>query len=443
MRGDWLSKFRKGLSAAALAAIVPTAAGAQTTLTLEEAMARARAVTPGARSLAAATAEAAARVDQARAGYFPRVDVSESLQRGNQPVYVFSSLLSQRRFAPANFEIGNLNDPAPLTNVRSSVTIEQRVYDPLRGPAVNAAELHRELTTLERTRGAQDLALDAARAFVRVLQLEASDRANGAAIASAESDLALTRARRDAGLVTSADVLAVDVHLADVRQQQIATAGDLVVARLLLAEALGLPIDHTLTLVRPVPARQPAGDAPRAEASDSRPERPQAALRVQLAESDRRAAQAALFPRVDVQASWDFNGSTWTDQRSGWLVGARIDWNVFNGFANRARMTEARQAEVRAEADQERTDRRIDVEVRAARAQLDAARAREAAGRAARAQAIESQRIIRDRYETGLATITDVLRAADAALAAESRATAAELDVILQTVALDHAIGRL
>ncbi len=39
--------------------------------------------------------------------------------------------------------------------------------------------------------------------------------------------------------------------------------------------------------------------------------------------------------------------------------------------------------------------------------------------------------------------MTDVLRAAEAALEAESRATTAEMDVILQTVALERALGRL
>jgi outer membrane protein TolC len=87
--------------------------------------------------------------------------------------------------------------------------------------------------------------------------------------------------------------------------------------------------------------------------------------------------------------------------------------------------------------------RRIEVEVRAAVAQLAAAEARELAGRAALAQARESQRIIRDRYESGLATVTEVLRAAQATLDAESRATAAAMDVILQTVALERALGRL
>ena len=83
------------------------------------------------------------------------------------------------------------------------------------------------------------------------------------------------------------------------------------------------------------------------------------------------------------------------------------------------------------------------MEVRAALAHLAAARTRQAAGQAALSQARESQRIIRDRYANGLATVTDLLRAAEAALAAESRATTAEMDVILRSVALDRARGRL
>jgi outer membrane protein TolC len=106
-------------------------------------------------------------------------------------------------------------------------------------------------------------------------------------------------------------------------------------------------------------------------------------------------------------------------------------------------MAEARYAHLRAAAEREQVERRIEVDVREALTLLAAARAREDAGRAALTQARESQRIIRDRYEGGLATVTDVLRAAEATLDAESRATRAEMDVILQTVVLDRALGRL
>jgi outer membrane protein TolC len=425
--------------------LTPVPMLAQTTLTLEDAMARAGRDTADARALASTSDEADARVQRAQAAWWPRVDVSETIQRGNQPVFVFSSLLAQRRFAAANFAIPALNDPDPVTNTRTSVAVGQLIFDAGQTRlGVEAAKLEREMASAARSTAGQNLAFRAAHSFVRVLQLEATARATDAAVAAAESDRQRARARRDVGLVTEADVLAVEVRVADMRQRQIATAADLAVARLELADAVGLPLSATVTIVRPTvpPVSEDAAVLVR-EALATHPQLREAQVRLQLAENGRRTARAALLPTAGLQGGWEWNGDTLGSQTSSWVVGAEVRVNVFRGFADKARIAEATYAQARATADRERVERRIELDVRAALAQLNAARAREDAGRAALMQARESQRIIRDRYESGLATITDVLRAAEAALDAESRATAAEMDVILQVVGLDRALGRL
>jgi outer membrane protein TolC len=95
-------------------------ASAQPSLSLSQAIARAKARNPDAESAAAAEREAAERVTQVRGGYFPKVDVAESWQRGNQPVFVFSSLLAQRQFTTAGFALDALNHPA-TDNFRAAV----------------------------------------------------------------------------------------------------------------------------------------------------------------------------------------------------------------------------------------------------------------------------------------------------------------------------------
>jgi outer membrane protein TolC len=422
-------------------------AAAQTPLTLEGAMERARGETADARALASAIAEADARIRQAEAGFWPRLDVTETVQRGNQPVFVFSSLLSQRRFTAANFAIPELNHPDPVTNTRTAVALEQRIFDGgLTRLGVRSAKVDRELAMATRDAADQDLAFRAAQAFVRVLQLEATVRATDAAVAAAESDRQRARARRDVGLVTEADVLAVDVHLADMHQRQIAASGDLAVARMQLAESVGLPLTASVVPVRPISRLAAAdgnGDSLVREALTTHPRLRQADLQVRRADNARHTARAAFLPTIGVHGGLEFNGASLGAQQSSWVIGAEVRVNVFRGFADSARVTEAHHAHVRATAERERAAQRIEVDVRGAVAQLAAARAREQAGRAALTQARESQRIIRDRYESGLATVTDVLRAAEATLEAESRATTAEMDVILQAVALDRALGRL
>src|SRR5512134_2529756 len=111
-------------------------AAAQTQLTLTDAIARARAQNPDAGSAAAAEREAAQRVPQARAGYLPKVDVVESWQRGNQPVFVFSSLLAQRQFTADDFALGALNHPDATDNFRSAITFEQSLFDGATGANV-------------------------------------------------------------------------------------------------------------------------------------------------------------------------------------------------------------------------------------------------------------------------------------------------------------------
>jgi len=353
--------------------------------------------------------------------------------------------LSQQQFTAANFAIDALNRPAPVTNVRTAVSVEQAIFDGgLTRLAVESAEIDRDLVAT-RMRGAQqDLALGAARVFLRVLQLESMASASEAAVEAAESDLARARARRDVDLVTDADVLDMEVHLADMRARQLATTAEVAVARIQLNEAIGAALDEVQVLVSPeAPQASPAADALIRAAQASRSDRRDADLRTLMAANARRTAQAAFLPRLGVQGGWEFNGSTLTDQRSSWIIGAQVQVNLFRGFGDVARIAEARHAETRARAERERVERTIEVEVRAALARLDAARARQRVGEAALERARESQRIVRDRYDSGLATIADVLRAAGTVLDAESRATAARMDAIGEAVALDRAAGRL
>src|SRR5687768_4179961 len=278
------------------------------TLTLEDAIKRAQGETPDARALASSIEEANARIQRAESGYWPRVDLAETVQRGNQPVFVFSSLLSQRRFTAANFAIPALNHPDPVTNTRTAVALEQRVFDSgLTHLGVQAATLERDAASASRDAARLDLAFRAAQAFVQVLQLEATARATDAAVAAAESDRQRARARRDAGLVTEADVLAIDVHLADMRQRQIAASGELAVSRIQLADAIGLPLNTVLVPERPAP--RPVGadaDALVREAMTTAPQRRQAAAGEALADIARRTARAALLPTVGLQAGWEF-----------------------------------------------------------------------------------------------------------------------------------------
>ena len=427
----------------ALGPAVPAAA--QTHLTLADAIARARAQSPDAGASAAAEREAAQRVTQARAGYWPRVDVAESWQRGTQPVFVFSSLLAQRQFTAADFALGALNHPDALDNFRAALMVEQPVFDGVARANTTVAHIGYEMANATRQLVDHDLAASVTAAYGRVLAAAGAHRSADAAMETARADRELAGNRRDAGLVTDADVLQIDVHLSRTRERQIVAAADERIARARLNQLIGAPLGEAF-LLEPAPATTTIDTidvaALEAEAIKSRPDVLLANLREQEARASQTAARAAFLPHVSVQGGWDLNGSAWNSRASGWIVGAVARVNLFNGFADKARLAEAADRATRyaLEGDKAETAARLDVHVAVAR--IHAARASEAVGRDAVAQALESRRIIRDRYEAGLTDVASLLRSAEAVAQAEAQQVAAQVAVLTASADLQRALGR-
>ncbi len=424
---------------------LPGPTWAQTPLTLPEAIARAQAANLDARAAEVSERQAEARVTLARAGFLPSVDVTESWQRSNQPVFVFSSLLAQRQFAASNFAIDALNRPDPVNNLRLGVTIDQAVFDPATRAGVRRAIIGRDVATTTRAVVAQDLAVDVTGAYGAVLAAEAAGRAAGAAVETATADLALARNRRDAGVVTEADVLRIQVFLAGAREQQIRNAGDATIARARLNQLLGAPLDSAFTLDEapaPEALAETALPALEATAVAERADLKLSTLNEQLTAAAVDGARAAFLPAVYAQGGWEANGGTWGSRASSWMAGAVVRVNLFHGFADQARLAEARHAATLGAIEREKAETAARLEVRTAVARLEAARAAEAVGRAAIAQARESHRIVRDRYEGGLADVAALLGAAEALQRAEAGSAAARVDVAVAAATLSRALGK-
>jgi outer membrane protein len=208
---------------------------------------------------------------------------------------------------------------------------------------------------------------------------------------------------------------------------------------------MGDPLDAPFVLDRSAAARSIDYTdlaALQAEALRNRPDVKLAVLQEQLAETSRVAARAAFLPQASAQGGWEFNGGAWNARASSWMVGAVARLNLFNGFADKARLAEAREQTTRRAREREKAETAARLEVYTAVARLEAARASEAVGRATVEQARESQRITRDRYETGLADVASLLRSAEAVVQAETQQTAAQVAVLTETAALERTLGR-
>jgi outer membrane protein TolC len=126
-----------------------------------------------------------------------------------------------------------------------------------------------------------------------------------------------------------------------------------------------------------------------------------------------------------------------------WLAAVGLRWNLFNGYADQARVEETSHLLRRAAAEQSRMNSAVRLEVRRAWEDLRAAQIRIEVAQAAVAMARESLRITKNRYEAGLATVTDLLRNETALLEADTRRLAAVHDQRISAAALALAAGTL
>jgi outer membrane protein TolC len=246
---------------------------------------------------------------------------------------------------------------------------------------------------------------------------------------------------------TDVDVLSIRVHLAGVREQQIRRSADQDVARAALNDAMGMPLDtsHTLsTQLAPMdPAVTPLSVYEKRALLD-RPDARQLKLSTSLVENQAADARNSLLPTVAIHGAFEGDRQQFYSRGgANWLVSVGLHWNLFNGLSDKARIEASQFALRRTEADQKRASSAIQLQVRAAYADLQAARQRIEVAEASVAEAEESLRITQNRYESGMSNVTDLLRTETAVLESRTRYLTAVRDQRVAAAMLDMAAGTL
>lgn len=376
---------------------------------------------PVIKQIAAGGEIAAAREEEARAGRLPHVQGDATFMRTNNPVYVFGSLMEQNRFTADRFQVDKLNDPLPENNFRMTINAQYPIFDGFQTEVRTAqARLGVEETAPRRELAEQSLRLLLVRAYFG--SLVAAERVLVAkeAVKTAEADAKKVADLAEVGLLVKSDLLAVQVQLADFRQQEIAAEAEEEIARAGLNSLLGLPEEARPILVGSLADKSFAvAESPEVvgAALNSRPELALGDLSVRQAGEGVRGAGNQFLPRADLFGTYGMSDDTLWVNSTDWTVGIKVSVPIFDGGRS-ARIGQAVASEVAAREGKRAEEDRIRVEAVAAHRRYRAAREKLAVAAGAVAQAAEAHRIVQDRYQVGLTTVTEVLRSENALLMA-------------------------
>jgi outer membrane protein TolC len=248
-------------------------------------------------------------------------------------------------------------------------------------------------------------------------------------------------------MATDADILSIRVHLAKVREEQIQRSADLEVARAALNEAMGQPLGtpHNLTTsMTELPLPKDTVESLEQASVTERPEVRRAQIARGIASTREQDARSNYLPQVVAHGAFEADRQRFINRGgANWLVSIGLRWNLFNGFADKARIEASVAAQRQADAERARAESGVRLQVHQAWANLQAAQQRIETARAAAEEAQESLRISQNRYDAGLMTVTDLLQAETALLETRTRQAAAVHDQRVAALLLQLAAGTL
>ncbi|MEY4940066.1 MAG: hypothetical protein RIQ93_1801 [Verrucomicrobiota bacterium] len=422
----------------ACALLVPAAAHAES-WTLDRAIATALERHPDARLARARVEGAQALVDQAQSAWRPQVTLSGRYTDTNSPMMAFGSILNQRAF---NFGL-DFNHPGAVDNLNATGAVAYNLYAGGRATAGRtAAKAGTEAADLDLRAARHRLVAEVVRAALNLHKAREAVSAVEGGVRVYEATVSVARARFDAEQLLKADLLSLEVQLAQTREALSSARHSAALASRAFHYIVGL--DPTETTVELVDADPALGRLSLPDSRDfsQRPEILGLRARVRAAEAMVDVARGSRRPTVNAFASYQYDQGWKTDRHGeSWLAGVSVDLNVFDGGQTTGKIRQSSAELTQVKEMLRKATLGIGLEVEQARlAHADAIERLAVSARAVE-QAAESAALTRARFAKEALLAADLIGAETRHLEARLRRTVAEADERLALLEFRRALG--
>ena len=391
-----------------------------------------------------------AHVRQAQAGRretqamrLPMLSARSQFTRGDQPVYVFGSLLNQGRFGAQDFSIDTLNHPGDLTNIQSGLDLGIPLFT---GYELTSAAHLGELAESQAKSGyegtAQQLRYQAAALYLQLIFDRDLLKNLDERIAASDQEVADARKLKERGVVFGSDYYAAEAIYGGLKGWRIQVLTDQSAALSHLAILSGeegwQPKESLTDKTPPIASK----DDLLKTALLKRPDLMAAASQVTIADVNRRQAGRALLPKVQAFASLETNTNDFGSNPSNHTFGVAAKL-PFGDPAYFARQSRSKAAEEAATESRQNLEESIRIEVSQAYEAYQGALAGLPIAKDTQERADKSLELFRPLYHSGRQSIIEVLRAEEGSARAQSSYLQALLYVHISYLQLQAATGSL
>lgn len=448
---------------AGVVAMIGSAAWAEK-LEYRQCVAKALAQNPDLAISQAQIEQAQAAVRQASGKRLPQLNLSLTATRSNDALNAFGMKLGQRNATFGDFGAGefvpapgvlavaprDLNHPNAVNNFNTRIELLVPVYNGgMVQSYVDTAKAYVRAAQAGDEAARQQLAKHVLMAYQGVHTARAYIKLADEARVAAEEYVRISDRLHKQGMVVKSDVLSAKVNLEDIKVKGVEARNAEAAALNQLALLMGQSLDEPLDVGEPVTPELLAGSPADLRAQALNEHAGLRALRNQVdgAGAQVGAARAGKKPQFNVMLRQDWNDQNPGLDASSYTVAGVLSWAAFDGGVNNATIDRASAQRSELVARLRQAEEGIAYQVTDARRKALEAEEKIIAREAGQAQAQEAQRLVKKRYENGMATLIEVFGAqaqldkANADLVAsryELAVNRAELKRVVGVLAADH-----
>lgn len=347
---------------------------------------------------------------QSNALFLPNITASHTAISTTNPLMAFGSKLNQEILTAADFNPALLNDPKRIENFATTIEVQQ--------PLINidglferqAAKSKMDAFGLQTERTKEYLSLEVSKAYMQLQLAYKAVTVLEKANATAQGNLKMVENYFKNGMLQKTDLLNVKVRVNEVANQLQYAKSNVKNA----SDYLGFLLNEDLNgkIYKPSESlqNQIVIEEPVLTISNGRKD---FQAMDKSAEAYKKMFQSSKFgflPRLNAFGSYQmYDDKLFGTSAKGYLIGAQLSWNLFDGFKNIGKTQKAKAEFQKATLESENFKKQSQLELNKTNRQLMDAENKVNLSKLAFEQSQEAFRIRENRFAQGLEKTTDLL----------------------------------
>lgn len=348
--------------------------------------------------------------NQTRAVFLPNINASHTAMATTNPLMAFGFKLNQETVTPADFDPNKLNNPSQINMYATKFEVQQPIINVDGIYQRKAAKAKWEATQMQLARTGDYLSLETERAYMQLQLAYKSVTVLETALNAAEENFRLANNSFKQGYLQQSDVLAVQVRVTEIENQLQYAKSNVINASEYLEVLMNEDVEGVL---KPTDSLTVASELVTIENSlDSRADIKAMEFAAEAYRQNHNADKMTFLPRLNAFGSYElYDDQIFQGDANGYLFGAALTWNVFEGSKRFGKMQKSKAEFNKASFELDEYKSESKLEINKAERMFTDAKNNLRLTEMALEQSEEALRIRTNRFREGLERTTDLLMA--------------------------------